>query len=244
MKDTSRFIYEGDELIATCDSREQASRIVRLLESAEGLREALIFAKADLMATVLEAKDNAGNAYWIKQVCAVQDAIDAALAATRALLKSAGHDPDHPHFEVEEAVTVRSQGRCVHTAFGQGGIVLDTVNRSVRCRMCGAVIDAFDALVQYARDARFASYQEQQESQRAVRENQQKARQKVNRPFIREVAHVEPVKDHALKVEPVIGHALTLTCGHVVNVGVDGITKTRTCGECARDAKIQNRDPP
>jgi len=97
-------------------------------------------------------------------------------------------------------------------------------------------VDPFNALLHYAASEQRLVYQREQEHRMAQRETHAKERSKRTRPFVRAVVNVEPVKDFTLKAEPVIGHTLTLECQHKVAVGVDGITKTRTCGQCAAAA--------
>jgi hypothetical protein len=61
-------------------SPEQAARICALLNEREQLREALIFAKADLIAVLLQSEGR--DDYWWPSIDAVQKGIDAALAAS------------------------------------------------------------------------------------------------------------------------------------------------------------------
>ena len=162
-----------------------------------------------------------------------EDLSPQATEATRVLLKAAGHDPDAPYFTMEDKHDVMMKGGCVHE---NHGVILNTVNRSVRCSGCSVDVHPFDALVAYAHGDRYRRYREQEAANAEASVKQVKARQKRNKPFIREVVGIEEVADHTLKAEPIIGHLLKLTCGHAVKVAVDGITKTRTCHACAQAA--------
>lgn len=141
---------------------------------------------------------------------------------------------DEPYFEVEHEWNRMASKRCDHR---NSGVRLEPLERRVICKGCGTVVDAFDALVNYA-----ASEQRLIGTRRAIEdakksEEQKKAREKERRPFARQVTGYTAKHDLSLKAEPIIGYALTLACGHQAECGPNRQPRQVTCRTCEHDAR-------
>ena len=139
---------------------------------------------------------------------------------------------NEPFFEV---VNEWSGGmtRCRHR---EHGFRLDTIDRRAICKGCGKDVDAFDALVAYAKSETRLLSTRQRIEDAEKRERDRKAREKARRPFGRAVNSVRAVKDLTLKTEPVIGYTLTLECGHSAECGPNRKPRMVTCRQCQADA--------
>jgi len=141
---------------------------------------------------------------------------------------------DEPYFEVTPRYLAMAQNRCTHE---NHGVRLDETDRTATCKGCGKPVDPFDALLHYA-----ASEQRLVGTRKAINDAQQaevarKQREKDRRPFARAVVRRTARKDLTLKAEPVVGYALTLECGHTVDVGEGNRFRRVTCSQCEQDAR-------
>ena len=135
---------------------------------------------------------------------------------------------DQPYFTVPS-----DGGGCSHRGHG---VELRVLDRVVVCQGCRKAVDAFDALVNFARDEqRLVGTLERIEDHHR-REEERKAADKARRPWARKVLGRRAVRDLSLKAEPVTGHVLTLECGHEVKCGPERIPRQVTCRTCERAA--------
>ena len=124
-------------------------------------------------------------------------------------------------------------GTCDHRNYG---VRLIEANLTVICNGCQQVVDAFDALLNYAAaEGRLVSTHMAIEAARK-RETDAKAREKARRPFARTVTGFVARRDADLKAEPVIGYDLHLECGHTAQCGPTRRPRKVTCGICQASA--------
>lgn len=132
--------------------------------------------------------------------------------------------------------------RCLHENYG---VKLDVTDRQVICNGCHKPIDAFDALLHFAKSEQrlLSTWHSIQESEK--REHERTQREKERRPFRRKVVRRLPIHDMDLKAEPIIGYTNTLECGHEKKSGPDRKLKQATCYTCQLQSKgAQKRAKP
>lgn len=95
------------------------------------------------------------------------------------------------------------------------GVRLEEPERAAFCRGCGAQVDAFDALVAYAKSERRLVQHAEAIAHHQKMEQARKDRQVTSRQFKRQVVKRTAVKDKTRKGDPITGYKMTLECGHV-----------------------------
>lgn len=138
-------------------------------------------------------------------------------------------DDDDPFFHVIDRFSYMGAKLCTHD---RTGFSLDEIARVVKCRQCGEVVDAFDALLAYAGSEKRLVRARAAIVEHAEKEAEKRERKAAREPFLRRVVKRTPIKDKTLKAEPVVGYRLKLACGHVTRWDGERPPRHRTCATC------------
>lgn len=141
---------------------------------------------------------------------------------------------DQPYFEVSSEFEALTTKRCMHI---EHGVRLDKIDRRCYCRGCGIMVDPFEALLYYASAERRLVSTREQIQQHVEAEQRKKQREKERRPYKRRVVSTAPVYENDQGIEVVVGHLLTLECGHTRNWTNPRTPEHATCEECQKTGK-------
>ena len=138
---------------------------------------------------------------------------------------------EEPYFQVVTEIDYVVGKKCRHV---DTGARLDEVARKAYCCGCGAEIDAFDALLHYAKSERRLQHEAIAIRQHKEQEAAKKAADKMRRPHVRAVVHWTPLCEGAGEDLAVVGYDLTLDCGHTQRRDGERRVKTVTCQTCQK----------
>ena len=141
---------------------------------------------------------------------------------------------NEPYFEVRSKMDAMVANACTHE---NHGVTLDEVDRTCTCRGCGKPVDPFEALLHYAASERRLVYQAESIKEARVAEARKKALAQERRTFARAVVGRRPRIESQEGIDVVVGHELTLECGHVLDWSRPTSPHRATCHQCREAAQ-------